>query len=88
MELCTYDNTSFYKCQLSTDLHVGRTYLIMQLTKLSPLFKKLLKEVGIITLFILTHLPLEEEPKIDQETLLTSIHLFQEMCKPTLGNNF
>ena len=32
MELCTYDNTSFYKCQLSTDLHGGRTYLIMELT--------------------------------------------------------
>ena len=30
MELCTYDNTSCYKCQLSTELHGGRTYVIMQ----------------------------------------------------------
>ena len=28
IELCTYGNTSCYKCQLSTDLHRGRTYLI------------------------------------------------------------
>ena len=27
--MCTYDNTSCFKCQLSTDLHIGRTYLII-----------------------------------------------------------
>ena len=29
IELCTCDITSFYKCQLSTDLHGGRTYSII-----------------------------------------------------------